>query len=212
MTNQERFNKGETITFSKPTIVLGSGSPQRKDAMERAGIPFEVIVSTFDDGTVNFDYQHANVSKKQNKLYAMKMSEEKIKPFIGKIINGAVVTADCTVLCDGIILEKPLVKEKLIEIHRFISGKTVYVFTSYSVYYNGKVVHSIKISPVKVMKLSEEIIEKIGEDKKALLSAGFRIAGDIGDWLKICKTDYFNIHGLCPKHVKKQLKKVGFPG
>ena len=205
---QEKFLKGESIEFDTPTIVLGSKSPRRARAFEEHGINFVKLLSDFDDGAINDEYAHENISKRQEKEYAKAMSKRKLEPFIGKVKNGAVIVADTTVLCCGRVLEKPVTAEKCREQHEFISGKTAHVYTAISIYFNGKVAHAIHIIKRKFKIIPSEVIEEICKEPETLDCAGF--------WPKSAVKPYINItkkmsDDYIPPLVAKTVKKLGFP-
>ncbi|MCL2621647.1 MAG: Maf family protein [Firmicutes bacterium] len=206
---QEMFNNGEEVVFDKPTIILASKSPRRTRMMQNSGLDFITLISSVDDTNFNYNYQHYNVSKKQNADYAKQMSILKLQPFVNKIKNGAVITSDTSAWCGGEILEKPITKEKCRLQHQYISGKTTYVYTSISVCFNGKIVSEVLECKVKIGKLSEGVIQRICNEDETLDAAGYRIEGEIGKYAKV-EGDINVVIGLCVKTVKKLLNKVGF--
>ena len=208
---QEQFNKGEILTFEKPTIILASQSKYRKKMMEDAGVNFIILASDFDDSDINYDYDHTNVSRKQEAIYSKEMAIAKLQPFIGKIVNGVVVTSDTTVWCQGRILEKPITPEKCKEQHEFESGKTTYIYTSIAVHYNGKTESEVLICKVKIKKLPSEVIEKICQEEGSLNCAGFHSAGAIKPYVKFAKGAGNIVAGFHVPTMNKLLKRVGFP-
>lgn len=208
---QEQFNRGRTIEFEKPTIVLASASPRRSRLLTEHGIRHVQIVSTVDDTKLNDEHPHDGVSKKQEIEYAKNMVMAKLQPFIGKVKNGAVITADTSVFCAGQILEKPITKERCKEQHEFLSGKTNINYTAYAVYYNGKVLCKVMATPVKIAKLSPEVIEAICNEPEVLDCAGYRNQGQIGPYLRFKESHRANLTGLHVPFVLKMLKKIGFP-
>jgi septum formation protein len=208
----QQYYNGETIEFEKPTIVLASASPRRARYLTSAGIKFIQMVSTVDDTEINYDFPHDNITGKMEKEYAKEMALAKLQPFIGNIKNGAVVTADTSVLCAGRILEKPITKEKCREQHEFLSGKKNSCYTAVAVYYNGKVACKVKVSKVKFKPIPPEVIERICNEPEVLDCAGYRLAGEIRNYTKFKgKAHKNNVKGLDPKVVLRLLKKLKFP-
>ena len=204
---QQSFNTGETIQFDTPTIVLASNSPARAKMLDQAGIKFIKLLSNFDDATLNDTYPHQNVSKRQEAKYARTMALAKLEPFVGKVKNGAIITADTTLLCQGRILEKPITKEKCREQHEFISGKTTYLYTAIAIYFNGKTLCKIQKIKVKIKPLPDHIIEEICNEPETLNAAGFRRAGALKPYTIASNPE---TGGMCIPLVRKMLRKIGF--
>ncbi|MCL2848020.1 MAG: Maf family protein [Firmicutes bacterium] len=207
---QNRFNNGEIIEFSKPTIVLASASPRRARLLENTRLEFEIIVSTVDDTALNNKFPHEGIDSGWAMEYAKKMALAKLKPFVGKIKNGAVITADTIIWCDGRILEKPLTIDKCREQHEFLSGKININYTAYAIYYNGKVLSSVMPTTVKVENIPLEIIEVICLEPEILDCAGYRNQGQINAYLNFNREEADNLTGLYIPKVIEMLKKVRF--
>jgi len=201
----------EKIVFEKPTIVLGSGSPDRAKILIENSITFVKKLLPNNEDHLNATMKHHGVSKRFAKRYVKMLALEKQKPFIGNIENGAVITADTVVWCGGIILEKPLTKEKCRTQHEFISGKKNYALTAHAIYYNGRSASYVKASMVGVEKLPPAVIEEIcTTEPETLNCAGYSTGGAIKNYVWWRKGTINNIRGLDVRVVKKLLKKVGF--
>ena len=208
---QAKFNSGENIEFEKPTIVLASASPRRSQLLSNAGVRHIQIVSSVDDTELNSQHAHEGVSQEQEIEYAKQMALAKLQPFIGRVKNGAVITADTTVFCNGRILEKPITKERCKEQHEFLSGKTNINYTAYAIYFNGQVLCEVMATPVKIQKLSPETIEAICNEPEILDCAGYRNQGQIGAFLKFKESHRANLTGLHIPFILRMLKKIKFP-
>jgi len=207
---QKKFKNGEVIEFDTPTIILGSSSPRRSRLFKENNIPHVQIPSTVDDTELNHLHPHKDVSKKQVIAYAKNMALAKLKPFIGKVVNGAVITMDTTAYLEGRILEKPITPECCREQHLFISGKTNIAYTAYAIYCNGKTVCRVMASKVKIKKLPEDIITACCSDPETLDAAGYRNLGPIFPYVKIRESHRANVTGVHIPFVLKMLKAVGF--
>jgi len=82
---QQRLNDDEVIEFETPTIVLASASPRRAKMLEKYGVRFVRILSSFDDIELNNQFPHEGVTKKQESHYAKSMALAKLQPFVDKI-------------------------------------------------------------------------------------------------------------------------------
>jgi len=202
-----KFREGERLEFERPTIILASGSPRRARALKNINIEFKQITSSFDDSTVNFSYAHEGINKRQQKKYALEMALEKLRPFIGNVKNGAVITSDTTVFCRGRILEKPGTKEKCREQHEFISGQKAIVYNSVAVYYNGKILSKVPTLKEKILPLSSELIDEICEEPEVLDCAGYMQQGKIGPYI-VSKNKFKVGDAVFAYTTKKILKKL----
>ena len=212
---QRRFNDGETITFDRPTVVLASASPRRARHMDAAGIKYVKIISPVDDTIINYQHKHDDLTRREARRYARAMAMAKLEPFIGRVVNGAVVTADTSAYCDGRILEKPLTREKCRENHEYLSGKRNTAYTSYAIYFHnghkGKTVTYVKGYTAKCAPIPPGVIEQICNEPEILDCAGYRIAGQIANYMKFRGSHaHNNTKGLDTRVVQKLLKRVGF--
>ncbi|MCL2587316.1 MAG: Maf family protein, partial [Firmicutes bacterium] len=178
---------------------------------EENGIAFQVKLMPIDEDALNQSVKHTGVSKRFAKKYGKMLAIEKLKPFVGVIQDGAVITADSVAWCDGVILEKPITKEKCREQHEFISGKKTYALTSHAVYYNGQVASFVKKSLVGIEKLPSNVLDEICNEPETLFCAGYRTGGAIRNYVWWEKGHGNNIRGLDIGIVRRLLKKVGFP-
>ena len=201
----------EKIVFDKPTIVLGSASPSRAKILSENGIEFVKKVIPIDEDALNQNIKHHGVSKGFAKRYVKMLAIEKQKPFVGNIENGAVITADSVAWCEGVILEKPITKERCKTQHEFISGKKNYAVTGMAVYYNGRTSSCVKCSMLGVEKLPPAVIEEICNEEETLNAAGYCTGGAIKNYVWWEKGHANNIRGLDIRTMRKLLKKVGFP-
>ncbi|MEF3302215.1 Maf family protein [Paenibacillus sp. GYB003] len=207
MSLQQRFNRGEVIEFGKPTLVLASASSRRTKQLAKFGLDFVQIVSTFDDSSVNYNFPHTGVSIDQAKSYSATMALEKLKPFIEKIKNGAVVAADTIIFCSGRIIEKPITKERCREQHEFISGKTVSRCNALAVYYDGRTLSEVTIGDVLIAPLPKQVIEEIANESETLNCAGYNRGGAIAPYVL---TDAPRTGGIEVPVVLDLLSKLGF--
>jgi len=201
----------DELTFEQPTILLASASPRRSQVLTEAGIKFKKIAAAIDDSTINYDFPHENVSDEEHRKYSLFMAHAKLKPFVGLVKNGAVLTSDCTVNCMGRILEKPVTIERAREQHNFISGKANKVFTSHAIYFNGKIADAVRVSDVFFKNMTAEEIEHVIADPEVLDCAGYKFGGRIHDFAKYDKDEYNNIRGFDTDTVLKLLRRVDFP-
>ena len=100
-------------------IILGSGSPRRKELLYQLGLDFEVIVKEVDE-TFPDNMLASNVP--------VFLAQKKCKEF--SCVQGElVITADTIVICEETILGKPKGDEEAYSMLRKLSGKMHQVIT-----------------------------------------------------------------------------------
>jgi len=101
-------------------LILGSGSPRRREILARAGYRFHVVTvdvdETFAPGTEAAEAVALLAARKMDAL-------EK------QAVEGVVIAADTLVVCDGTILGKPGSKDEAIQMLTLLSGRTHQVLT-----------------------------------------------------------------------------------
>jgi septum formation protein len=132
-------------------IVLASASPRRREILTLLGIPFEVVVSSFDEDSLS----HRDPAQRVRELAigkAMEVSRRKS----GRLVLGA----DTVVHIDGQILEKPTDRAHGKAMLERLSGRVHEVHTGIAIVRDGHVVGSdVACSHVRFRKLAESEIE-----------------------------------------------------
>lgn len=114
-------------------VILASGSPRRRELLEREGVTFTVRVSEVDE-TLEPD-QLADPPEA-----AKKLAERKAGAVVQEVLAGnylgmaAIVGADTMVVCDGEIFGKPASLSDAKRMLRRLSGTTHEVLTAVSVW------------------------------------------------------------------------------
>ena len=109
------------ITLSKP-LILASASPRRQELMERAGIPFKVLLKD-----VSEDYP----ADLKGYMVAEYIAQKKANAYDEEVELGeTIVTADTIVVVDDVILGKPADSKSATDMLRQISGRKHDVITA----------------------------------------------------------------------------------
>lgn len=183
----------------KKKILLASASPRRKEILENAGIPFEVVPSCGEEicpaGLSVEDVVRENAMAK-----ALEVSSR----FPGRVVLGA----DTLVAYGGEKLGKPKDRAHAAEMLRFLSGKTHRVLTGVCITDGTKTKREVSVSEVTFRKLPEELIHAYvatGEcDDKA---GAYGIQGKGCILVEKLQGDYFSIVGLPICTVCKMLEE-----
>lgn len=120
----------------KVDIILASGSPRRRELMEREGVAFSVRVSQADE-TLDVDLL------RQPEEAAKKLAERKARAVVEDVLNegyagmAMVVGADTMVVADNVIYGKPVDESDAKRILGELSGRAHQVITGVSVWLVG---------------------------------------------------------------------------
>ena len=172
----------------KEKILLASASPRRREILETAGIPFEVVPS-FGEEICPAGLSVEEVVLANARAKALEVSSR----FPGRVVLGA----DTLVEYGGEKLGKPKDRTHAAEMLRFLSGKTHRVLTGVCITDGKTVKGEVSVSHVTFRKLSEELIDAYvatGEcDDKA---GAYGIQGKGCILVEKIQGDYFSIVGL----------------
>lgn len=114
-------------------IILASGSPRRRELLDRAGVRYTVFTSNVDeslDDGLKADPAHAAETLAQRKAGAA-VQALLAQPYLGQ---ATIIGADTMVVLDGRIFGKPKFAEEAKDMLRMLSGKTHQVITGVAVW------------------------------------------------------------------------------
>lgn len=185
---------------SKEGLVLGSGSPRRKEILSLADITFDVKVSDVDE---SFD-QNTPVNE-----VAQMLSLRKAKAIQEQFdLKGTpILTADTVVTIDEDILGKPANREEAISMLSRLSGRQHKVLTGVTYLYQEDVISFTDETLVTFSPMSEEDIEYYVDKYQPFDKAG---AYAIQEWIGVRFIEkiegcYYNVMGLPMPKIKKLL-------
>ena len=170
-------------------ILLGSGSPRRKEYLSRYGLEFEVRSADIDEsvwpGEDPWDY-------------VRRMVAAKAEPFLPVARSGTlVVVADTLVLLENQILGKPEGPAGVLPMLRRLNGKSHQVITGYGLYLKDR--HLIKevISRVTFKKSPLDLLAAYAKTTEPLDKAGAYSIQGLGTCLvESIEGSYNNVVGL----------------
>lgn len=197
--------------LNKLRLILASGSPRRRELLDTAGLPHEVIISGADE-----DVEASDPRVLVEKLSARKAEEvyrrirkddcpaDTARPF-------AVIGADTVVALDGVILGKPLDQADAARMLRMLSGRSHHVYTGVTLHGMADGKECIRTfseeSTVHVDPLTEEEIAGYIASGEPMDKAGaYGIQGAFMKFVRGIEGDYFNIVGLPVRRVYRELK------
>ena len=183
---------------------MASGSPRRKQLLELAGIPFEVVVSNIDESFPS-GMNALNV--------AQYIAEKKALSVQKQLTNGdayTIIAADTVVVLNDEFLGKPDDRHDAIDILSKLSGKIHQVITGVCILSGShKNVFEVK-TEVEFFPLTKDKIEYYVDTYKPYDKAG---AYAIQEWIgavgiKSIKGDFYNVMGLPISTVVAELEKL----
>jgi len=185
-------------------IILASGSPRRKQLMELAEIPFNIIVADTDE---------TYPSGLSSAAIAIHIAENKAVAVQHKLQarnNGdaqTIIAADTVVVLANKIIGKPKNREDGIAILSNLSGKIHKVITGVCILTDENKLLFSEETEVEFYPLSESEIEYYIDHFKPYDKAG---AYAIQEWIgaigiKAIKGDFYNVMGLPISRVVKEL-------
>lgn len=180
-------------------IVLASSSPRRKDILEKMGLEFEIIPSSYEEFLENSDFTYEKIEE---------LAYNKAKAVADTISSSLILSADTVVVLDREILGKPQDKTDAICMLKRLSGQTHSVVTSICVINteNSEKKLLSTTSYVEFETLGDEVIIDYVENYNPLDKAGSYGIQELPEgFVKGIEGSFENIIGLCPLAVKEAL-------
>jgi len=184
-------------------IILASGSPRRKELMEKAGYQFEVITADVDE---SFPL------KMLPQDVVIMLAKKKAAAVASKINTGdsLIVAADTIVINENDILGKPVDLESAKVMLQNLSGKSHQVITGVCLKMKNITIAFSAITEVVLHEISKEEIEYYCNNYEVLDKAG---AYGIQDWVGLNKVKsiigcYYNVMGLPVSLLYEKLKEL----
>ena len=185
------------------TIILASGSPRRKELLEKIGLKFEVEPSNYEENT--------NSKLRPHEL-AKSLSFEKARTVANKHKNALVIAADTFIVFKGKILGKPYTETEARKMLETISGKPHSVVTGFSIIdtEDKKTVSRSVETKVYIRRLTPSEIDAYVKSREPLDKAGAYAIQGLGSVIvEKIEGDYFNVIGLPLSALTESLKEFG---
>ena len=187
-------------------IILASQSPRRKQLLEWANIPFEIIVHETDESyPEDLAIEQVPVYIARQKALAVReglpVNERDHRP---------VLAADTVVILDSVIIGKPNNREHAIEILQALSGNHHQVITGVVILHGDKEVAFYETTDVSFHPLTTDQLTYYVDHYKPYDKAG---AYAIQEWIgvvgiKHINGDFYNVMGLPVSRVVQALDQL----
>jgi len=187
-------------------IILASQSPRRKQLLEWAEIPFEIIIKSTDES------YPPELSVEEVPIHIARHKAIEVQKFLNEKNEHAgqtILAADTVVVLDSRIIGKPGNREDAINILTALSGKTHHVITGVVLMHaKGETAFS-DITSVEFHLLTSEQIAYYVDKYKPYDKAG---AYAIQEWIgvtgiKSVTGDFYNVMGLPVSRVVQYLNR-----
>lgn len=187
-------------------IVLASASSRRMELLKRLTDDFEIIVSNFDEDSVEF--------KGNCGSYVMEIAEGKATDVCSKLedMYSIVIGCDTVVSFKEKILGKPKNEKEAFEMIRFLSGSTHQVYSGIAIIdkISGTIKKDFVCTDVTFSDLSDEQIREYIQRGEYKDKAGaYGIQGYGGVLVEEIHGCYYNVVGLPLNRLFKLLKEMG---
>ncbi len=183
-------------------FILGSSSPRRRELLEKLGVSFKIISPQIEE---------KRLFEEPPWDFVKRISMEKLE-FIKAHLkeNLPILTADTVVAIENEILGKPTSADEAKEMLRKLSGKWHRVYTGYALLCGKKLYRRSVKSKVKIINLSDEIINWYVSTGEPLDKAGSYAIQGIGSFMvEMIRGSYTNVVGLPLSQVFNDMIKCG---
>ncbi len=187
-------------------VILGSGSPRRKEILSNAGIEHEVIVSDCDEHiTKTFP---AEVVEELSLQKASDVWDKACRKYVKDDL--LVIGADTIVAFGDTIYGKPDDREDAMRMLKNLSGHTHQVYTGVTVKTVTRTITFVECTDVYVYDVTDEEIGEYVDTGEPMDKAGaYAIQGGFARYIKGIKGDYNNVVGFPIARTVYELKKEG---
>ena len=171
--------------------ILASGSPRRRELLQMAGVPFDVVTSDADEsvppGTEPAAAAALISGRKAHAAAALPTCQGR-----------GVIGADTVVCLDGKIFGKPKDSEDAFRMLSMLSGRTHTVYTGVTVLHpDGRVTQFVEETDVCFFPLDEQQIrDYIATGEYTDKAGGYAIQGLGALLISGISGDYYNVVGL----------------
>lgn len=191
-------------------IILASQSPRRKQLLEWAEVPFDILVKETDETyPENLAVEDIAIHIARNKALAVEKTYKISKNLIGLI---PILAADTIVVLQKEIISKPMDRDDAINILLKLSGKWHKVITGVVILNKDRELAFSETTEVQFHDITLEQIEFYVDHYKPYDKAG---AYAIQEWIGVVgirsvKGDFYNVMGLPVSRVVQALQNLQF--
>ena len=172
-------------------IILASGSPRRREYLERYGLNYRIIKPEIDETAKE---------KEEPEQFAKRMAKEKLEAIIDQVGQDEIaLSADTIVVFEGKILGKPTSKPDAYRMLQTLNGNTHSVITAYALLNAQQNDLTVKAVCTKVTfnQLDDSLLKAYADSEEPQDKAGsYSIQGDGTFLVNRIEGSYNNVVGL----------------
>lgn len=185
-------------------LILASGSPRRRELMERMGLTFSVQAADVDETLV------PGLTAREQVVRLSRIKAQAVAETAGE--GAVIVAADTVVVLDGIILGKPKDRQDAKKMLRAFSGRSHHVLTGMTVLGPGGMECHCEGTEVYFRPLSQGEIDAYIATGEPMDKAGaYGIQGYAALFVEKLAGDYYNVMGLPVCALGQMLRRAGVP-
>lgn len=181
----------------RPSLVLASASPRRRELLTQAGYDFTIRPAELDEtplpGEAAASYVERLAREKASAVCDLLRRESPDEEFL-------VLAADTCVVSEGSLLGKPAHVQDAVRMLKHLSGRTHAVMTGIAAIWTGNAVSTVsdvEITQVTMNLISDREIDDYVQSGEPMDKAGaYAIQGYAARWIPRIDGDYFNVVGL----------------
>lgn len=184
----------------KPSMVLASASPRRRELLHQIGIVFRVVAA---------DIEEIPLLEEKPGDFVLRMARGKALEVMRREGAGLpVLGSDTAVILDGQILGKPVDRGDAIAMLSSLSGKTHEVFSAVAVAVSESKIHeALNVTRVTFSRLEAEWIESYCDTGDPMDKAGaYGVQGKAAEKISRIEGSFYGVMGL-PLYETAQLLK-----
>ena len=186
-------------------VVLASGSPRRRDLLEKLGWNVRVIIPETDERPLPYE----SPEKLCARLSAAKAAKA-AEMMTHNNEEGIIVGADTIVVVDGDVLGKPADEGESFSMLKRLQGRSHEVLTGISVTGKGRSLTSLERTKVSFRVLGDEAIRAYAATGEGTDKAGaYAIQGKGSLLVASIEGDYFNVVGLPLCRLSLMIEEMG---
>lgn len=186
------------------TLILASGSPRRRELMEQAGLPCQIIPSSEPETTLKTSPQDIVMDlayKKASRIFS-DLPENPAGEY-------AVIGADTVVACDGMVLGKPADKKEELSMLHMLQGRSHNVYTGVSILSETECSTFFCSTEVVVSPMTEDEMERYASSGEPYDKAGgYAVQGRFAVYVSEIRGSYSNVVGLPLAALYRELSRM----
>ena len=188
---------------TKPSLILASASPRRRELLDQIGVGYRVVISEIDESVL---------AGEKPGDYVCRVAREKVLDVMQREGPGApVLGADTAVVVKGRILGKPADRAQAIDMLETLSGRTHEVWSAVAlVLPTGRILEQLNVTRVTFSELPRAWIEAYCDSGDPMDKAGaYGVQGMAAQKISQLEGSYSGVMGLPLHETSEILSEAG---